>query len=70
MTKEFWAIIGVGVVLLGVIGGTSFSLRSDIAALRGDVANVRERLSALEATVGLIVQGLHIEIQGGSGSDD
>lgn len=65
MTREFWAIIGVGVVLLGVIGGTSFSLRSDIAALRGDVASVRERLSALEATVGLIVQGLHIEVKGG-----
>jgi len=65
MTREFWAIIGVGVVLLGVIGGTSLSLRSDIAALRGDVANVRERLSALEATVGLIVQGLHIEVKGG-----
>jgi hypothetical protein len=32
--------------------------------MQADIAGIKERLAAVEATLGLIVKGLHIEIQG------
>lgn len=64
MTPEFWAIIGVGVMIL-TLGWFGFnSLRGDINNIDQRLGQVEQRLAALEATVGLIVQGLRIEIKG------
>ena len=65
MSAEFWAIMGVGVTVLAV-GVAILALGWNMySTLRADVSDVKERLSALEATVGLIVQGLRIEVRGG-----
>ena len=56
--SEFWAVIGVGVLLAGLIGGMYGSLRNDIAVLRADVASVKadvvsikERLAHIEGWI-------------------
>lgn len=60
--SEFWAIIGVGVLLAGLIGGMYGSLRNDIAVLRAevradvasvkdDVAGVKDDLAGVKAEV-------------------
>lgn len=64
MSTELIAILGVGVTVLAVgvaILGLGWTMYS---TLRADVSDIKERLSALEATVGLIVQGLHIQVRG------
>ncbi len=64
MSNELIAILGVGVTVLAVgvaILGLGWTMYS---TLRADVSDIKERLSALEATVGLIVQGLHIQVRG------
>ena len=64
MSSELIAILGVGVTVLAVgvaILGLGWTMYS---TLRADVSDIKERLSALEATVGLIVQGLHIQVRG------
>lgn len=48
MSADVWAIIGVGVAILGFGGIAYRELRSDIRGLRGDVSNLRERLAKLE----------------------
>ena len=45
MSADVWAIIGVGVAILGFGGIAYRELRSDIRGLRGDVSNLRERLA-------------------------
>lgn len=48
MSADVWAIIGVGVAILGFGGIAYRELRSDIRGLRGDVSNLRERQAKLE----------------------
>ena len=48
MTPEFWAILGVGVPLLGV-GVTALVM---LVGLNRDVASLRERMAKLEGAVG------------------
>ena len=48
MSGDVWAIIGVGVAILGFGGIAYRELRSDIRGLRDDVSNLRERLAKLE----------------------
>jgi len=65
--SEFWAIIGVGVLLAGLIGGMYGSLRNDIAVLRADVASVKDDVASVKTEVVSIKERLaHIEgwIQG------
>lgn len=60
--SEFWAIIGVGVLLAGLIGGMYGSLRNDIAVLRAEVradvasvkaevVSIKERLARIEGWI-------------------
>ena len=48
MGAEIWAIAAVGVALAGLILSVNRNLRSDMAELRRDVGDVRERLARLE----------------------
>lgn len=48
MTPEFWAIIAVGVALATLILTSQRSLRSEVAAVRADVGQLRERMAHLE----------------------
>ena len=64
MSAEFWAILGVGVALSGLHWRTL----TRIDALQSEMATVRERLAAVEATLALIVKGLHIEVSGKGGN--
>jgi len=49
--SEFWAVIGVGAVLAGLIGGMCGSLRNDIAVLRADVASVKGDVASVKTEV-------------------
>lgn len=71
MTTELYAMAAIGVAIIGMNWRMYATLRRDVTSLGGrldtlqtDMSGVKERLSALEATVGLIVQGLHIEVKG------
>lgn len=48
MGAEIWAIAAVGVALAGLILSVNRNLRSDMAEIRRDVGDVRERISRLE----------------------
>ena len=48
MSGDVWAIIGVGVAILGFGGIAYRELRSDIRGLRDDVSKLRERIARLE----------------------
>lgn len=48
MGAEIWAIAAVGVALAGLILSVNRNLRSDMAELRRDVGDVRERIARLE----------------------
>ena len=48
MSADVWAIIGVGVAILGFGGIAYRELRSDIRGLQDDVSDLRERLAKLE----------------------
>ena len=39
-------------------------LQRDLTGLRADVSSVKERLAAVEAKVDILIQGLHIQVQG------
>lgn len=65
MSAEFWAIIGVGVALGGLQWRTLSRIEARIDALQAEVANIKKRLAAVEATLALLVKGLHIEVKGG-----
>ena len=47
------------------------ALRSDldakISALQADVSSIKERLTGVETTLGLLIKGLHIEVSGRGG---
>ena len=45
---EIWATAAVGVALAGLILSVNRNLRSDMAELRRDVGDVRERIARLE----------------------
>lgn len=57
VNKEQWTIIGVGVAL-GLL------LVQLAGGLRGDVADLRERMAKVETKIDLVLEGLHIEIKG------
>ena len=66
--SEFWAIIGVGVLLTGLIGGMYGSLRNDIAVLRADVASVKDDVASIKERLAHIegwIQGRFREGAGG-----
>ena len=48
MSAELIAIIAVGVAIAGLVLAGQRSLRQDIAALRNDVVQLRERMAHLE----------------------
>ena len=48
MGAEIWATAAVGVALAGLILSVNRNLRSDMAELRRDVGDVRERIARLE----------------------
>ena len=48
MGAEIWAIAAVGVALAGLILSVNRNLRSDMAEIRRDVGDVRERIARLE----------------------
>ena len=58
MNKEIWTILGVGVALGLLLFHTT-------GGLRGEVADLRERMARVETTLQLVVQGLHVEVKGG-----
>ena len=51
MTPEFWAIIGVGVV----VAGSHLSLHRDIAVLRDRMAKLEGRVDGLAGQVDLLI---------------
>ena len=57
MSKEIWTMPGVGVALGMLLFHTT-------GGLRGEVAELRERMARVETTLQLVVQGLHVEIKG------
>lgn len=78
MSAEFWAVIGVGIAVLGLVwrldarfnglearlDGRLGRLEERLDGVQTDMAGIKERLAAVEATLGLLVKGLHIDIQG------
>ena len=56
MEADTIATLGVGVAIIAL----HWRMYS---TLHADIVDVKQRLSALEATVSLIVQGLHIEVR-------
>ena len=48
MSPELIAIVAVGVAIAGLVLAGQRSLRQDIAALRNDVVQLRERIAHLE----------------------
>ena len=48
MGTEIWAIVAVGVALAGLILFVNRNLRSDMADIRRDVGDVRERIARRE----------------------
>ena len=64
MSAEFWAILGVGMAVVGLHWRTLARLD----ALNDRIANVEQRLAAVEATLALLVKGLHIEVSGKGGN--
>lgn len=49
------------------IGAMRSDLDTKIGALQADVSGVKERLAAVETTLGLLIKGLHIEVSGRGG---
>ena len=76
MSAEFWAIIGVGIVLAGLqwrmyaslsagLNGRMDRMEACLDRIETDLTSVKERLSRLAGQVELLLRGLHIEISGG-----
>ena len=51
MTPEFWAIIGIGVVVVG----SHLSLHRDIGGLHRDIGGLRERMAKIEGKVDILI---------------
>ena len=49
------------------IGALRSDLDAKISALQTDVSGVKERLTAVETMLGLLIKGLHIEVSGRGG---
>ena len=67
MSAEFWAVIGVGVAVLGLVwrldtrfnglDGRFNGLEARLDGIQTDIAGIKERLAAVEATLSLLVEG-------------
>ena len=68
VSAEFWAIIGVGVAVVGLHWRMYDSLSKRLDVVQADMANMKERLAAVEATLALLVKGLHVEVSGKGGN--
>ena len=68
MSTETLSTLAVGLALLAFGWRVYTSLRRDNETLRRDIDGLRvdtkERLARVEATLELLVKGLHIEIRG------
>ena len=79
MSAEFWAMIGVGIAVLGLVWRLDTRFNGLEARLDGRLSRlakqgwivcrrtwlgIKEQLAAVEATLALLVKGLHIDIQG------
>ena len=49
------------------IGALRSDLDAKISALQADVSSIKERLTGVETTLGLLIKGLHIEVSGRGG---
>lgn len=54
MSSETWAVVGVGVALLGVLVPLLLSLRGEMAQVRDEVSQVRRDLHSLAERVARI----------------
>ena len=68
MSAEFWAILGVGAALVGLHWRTLARIDALNDRMNDRIANVEQRLAAVEATLALLVKGLHIEVSGKGGN--
>ena len=57
MSAEFWAIIGVGVAVIGLNWRMYEGLRREIVSVRGEIADLRERMARLEGLFEGYVRG-------------
>ena len=67
MSPELWAILDVGVAVVGLhwrTAGMVNDLSRRIDALYVKIASIKERLTAVETTLSLLLKGLHIEVSG------
>ncbi len=71
MTPDSWTIIGTGIVILIAIATSNHRLRSEIRDVRGEVKELRERMTRLEtelrermAKVEGLLEGLREAISG------
>ena len=51
LSAEFWAIIGIGVTIVGLGWHAYNGLNTSIDALQRDVSNVKERLAHIEGWI-------------------
>ena len=49
------------------LGAMRSDLDAKISALQADVSSIKERLTGVETTLGLLIKGLHIEVSGRGG---
>ena len=63
MTTELYGVVVTGLAIIGLNWLMCAALREDVRVLHVDMTGIKERLSALETAVGLIVQVLHIEVK-------
>lgn len=71
MTPDSWTIIGTGIVILIAIATSNHRLRNEIRDVRGEVKELRERMTRLEtelrermAKVEGLLEGLREAISG------
>lgn len=71
MTPDSWTIIGTGIVILIAIATSNYRLRNEIRDVRGEVKELRERMTRLEtelrermAKVEGLLEGLREAISG------
>ena len=57
MSTEFWTILGVGVAIISLNWRMYEGLRRDISDIRGEIADLRERMSRLEGLFEGYVRG-------------
>ena len=57
MNAEFWAIIGVGVTVIGLNWRMYEGLRREIVGVRSEIADLRERIAKLEGLFEGYVRG-------------